>query len=161
MTEKVWSVLLAAFALLASPQLAGADEMSTILGVGRCHGQYCTPAANSGNTFSLTQQGGSNSASAEQQAIAGKYANSATLSQSGTGNVIGLAQTGGQNTTGITQTGNYNSLTLSQPGGASASVTQTGSNLNLNLTQGQNTSIGILQYGGGAGLQPLTINTVN
>ena len=34
-----------------------------------------------GNTFSLTQQGTSNSASAEQQAIAGSASNSATVFQ--------------------------------------------------------------------------------
>jgi hypothetical protein len=70
----------AAVALLASAQLVSADEMSTILGAG-CEGQYCTPAASSGNTFSLTQQGTSNSVSAEQQAIAGSYSNSPRFSK--------------------------------------------------------------------------------
>jgi hypothetical protein len=149
-----------ALALAASVQLASADEMSTILGAG-CEGPYCAPAANSGNTFLLTQQGTSNSASVEQQAIAGSTSNSATVFQNGAGNAIGLTQTGGQNATGIAQTGNYNSVTLNQPGGASASVTQTGNYLGLNLTQGQNTSIGVTQFGAGiAGAPPVTINTV-
>jgi hypothetical protein len=147
-----------ALAIAAPVQLASADEMSTILGAG-CEGQYCSPAASSGNSFSLSQQGTSNSVSAEQQAIAGTYGNSATLSQDGVGNATGLTQTGGQNATGIAQTGNDNSVTLNQPGGASASVTQTGTYLGLNITQGQNTSIGVTQFGAGsAGSPPVTIN---
>ena len=139
MIEMTWRNSLpravAAVALLASAQLANADEMSTILGP--CDGQTCAPSP--GNTLSLTQQGTSNSASAEQQALGSGY---------------------GNNAAGIAQTGDHNSVTLNQPGGVSASVTQTGNYLGLNLTQGQNTSIGVTQFGNGAGLAPLTITTV-
>lgn len=149
----------AAAVLLTSAHLALADdEMTSILGA--CAGQYCSPATNAGNAMILTQQGQSNTASVEQQAILGAYANSANLSQSGNSNFLGLSQTGGGNAAGITQSGNNNSLSLSQPGGASASVSQTGNNLGLNITQGPNSSIGVTQYGNGtAGAAPYTINT--
>ena len=105
-----------ALAVAASVQLASADEMSTILGAG-CEGPYCAPAANSGNAFSLTQQGTSNSVSAEQQAIAGSASNSASVFQNGAGNAIGLTQTGGQNATGIAQTGQLQFCHLEPAGG--------------------------------------------
>ena len=151
--------LAAAGALLLSSHFVFADEMSTILGP--CAGEFCTAASTPGNSMVLTQKGQSNSASVEQQAILGAYANSATILQSGSGNIFGLTQTGGQNAAGISQSGSNNSATLSQPGGASASISQSGNNLGVSVTQGQNTTIGVAQFGtGAAGAPPVSIVTV-
>ena len=100
-----------ALALAASVQLASADEMSTILG-GGCEGQYCFPAANSGNTFiGLTQTGGQNATG---------------IAQTGNYNSVTLNQPGGASAS-VTQTGNYLGLTLTQGQNTSIGVTQFGS----------------------------------
>jgi Curlin associated repeat len=133
-------------ALLASSQIACADEMSAILG----------PASGPGNEVTVLQQGNQNNASIEQQAILGVHANVAGISQNGAGNTTSLNQSGGGNGASINQSGNYNSAGITQPGGAAASVSQNGNYLGVQINQGIGASIGVTQFGTGTGA-PLVI----
>jgi hypothetical protein len=145
--------IMAAVTLLASTYFVSADEMSAILGCSQV-GVTCGTAQVDqipGNISTIRQSGNSNTASVEQQAILGAYANAASIQQNGTGDNASLTQKGSQNAVGLAQNGNNQT----------ASIGQNGTNLGLQINQyGNGTSIGVTQFGTGSpSAAPVTINT--
>ena len=143
--------IVAAVALLASAHLVSADEMSAILGCGQA-GVTCGPASVDqipGSIATIQQNGNSNTANVEQQAILGAYANAASIQQNGVGDAAGVTQKGSQNAAGVAQYGSNET----------AAVEQNGTNLGVQINQyGNGSSIGVTQFGtGAAGAPPITI----
>jgi len=99
-----------------------------------------------GNFAAITQNGSSNAASVEQQAIMGTYAlgaNVTSISQSGSSNKASVNQAGSQDAIGIVQNGT--DLT--------ATVVQHGSNDSAQIPQsGYGASVTVQQYGNGGGV---------
>ena len=99
-----------------------------------------------GNFAAITQNGNSNTASVEQQAILGAYAlgtNVTSISQSGSSNKASVNQAGSQDAVGIVQNGT--DLT--------ATVIQHGSNDGAQIAQsGYGASVTVQQYGNGGGV---------
>ncbi len=94
-----------------------------------------------GNIATIQQNGASNSASVEQQAILGaSYANATLIQQNSTGGSASVVQQGQQNAAGIMQGG----------AGDKATVQQNGSNLGVQINQySNNLSISVQQFGTG------------
>ena len=93
----------------------------------------------SGNVSTIYQNGSANTASVEQQAILGGYAN-----------VSSIKQTGDHDSASVTQSGSHDSVSIAQHGyGDTATVQQNGSNLTAQVTQwSSGSSVGITQSGG-------------
>src|SRR5208337_688589 len=134
--------IITAVCLLTSANLAVADETSAILGCGQS-GAPCGSAnvPISGNMSTIHQSGSFNSASVEQQAILGAYANVTSIQQNGVHDSATVTQTGSQNgVVGIAQNGSHETAT----------VGQNGANLSVQINQsGTGSSIGVTQYGTG------------
>lgn len=138
-----------ALALLASSHLAAGDEMSTILGCARA-GPACnlaTAVPGPGNVSVIQQNGSFGSASVEQQAILGAYANVTVVQQDGLSDSANVTQTGSQNGTSVAQHGDNETAT----------VQQNGTNLNIQINQyGNGGVVGVTQTGSGGSIK---INT--
>jgi curlin associated repeat protein len=102
-----------------------------------------------GNIATIQQNGNTNTANVEQQAILGAYANAASIQQNGVGDDARVSQKGSQNAAGIAQYGSNET----------AAVGQNGTNLGVQINQyGNGGSIGVTQFGtGAAGAPPITI----
>lgn len=94
-----------------------------------------------GNVTIIQQNGNTNTATIEQQAILGaSYANAASIQQNGTGGSASVSQQGQQNAAGILQNGI----------GDKAAVQQNGSNLGVQINQYSNgLSATVTQFGTG------------
>lgn len=121
-------------ALSAAPAFAQQDSvMQSAAGVDQIPGNIST----------IRQNGDTNTASVEQQAILGAgYANSASIQQNGSGGNASITQkNGSQFGAGIAQYGNNETATVTQ---------QNGTNLGVQINQYNNgASVGVTQFGAG------------
>lgn len=95
--------------------------------------QYADVTQNGyGNQASVTQNGDMNRVRINQNGF-----DTASTSQTGSGNMIDLIQNGGSNQFSATQTGNDNSIVFTQNGANQASVTETGNSNSVHYNQAQ------------------------
>ena len=95
-----------------------------------------------GNVSTIYQKGSANTASVEQQAILGGYAN-----------VSKIVQTGDHDTANVTQSGSNDKVSIAQHGANdTATVVQDGNGLAAHVVQWGNGSVNVTQSGGTVGI---------
>jgi minor curlin subunit len=136
MHTKLMAILAALVPFLAAASAASAQQQDSVTQSTADVDQI------PGNISIIRQNGNTNTATIEQQAILGaSYANAASIQQNGAGSIASITQkSGSQLAAGIAQFGNNETATITQQGGT---------NLGVQINQYSNgASVGVTQFGG-------------